>query len=218
MNPNLNNSDYEKLERLLRSISFSDLSKAEKTWVEQFMSETEYNQMASVFENISSQEPIEIEPTFETKEKLDNAFLKQKKSVFSKNKRLIFQLAAACILFFFIGFGTQHFTQPQIAEIRDTVRVLEYVYLLEQSTKQLTTSSIDKKEKAKGVKQFQKKTATSKNRHEVAVAKETIQTTNPETERLQELAKQSVKQSQQQVTGKSMEGDTVLQKLLVTIY
>jgi len=209
------NTDLDKLEELLHNKKFDRLSSAEKQWVTNRLSEEEYTSMSTFYAQVEASKPgTDIEPKEDTKLKLNNTF----NSKFGKPgvlniKMPVYQSVAAALIFFLVGFGINLLRRPvETKIIHDTVQVIKYLpspqshnYIAKVTSKSTKSNS------------RRKKSSNSVNNLQV-VEKITLSDTNPEVVRLQEIATTNINRVLNEQNGSSMGGDTVLQKMLVTVY
>jgi len=206
------NTDLDKLEEMLHNKMFDELSPADKQWVANRLSEEEYTSMSALYTVLKVQkQSIDIEPHEYIKNKLDKAFAAKAshKGVFRLNIPL-YQTAAAAIIFFFVGSGVNVFQPEQTKVIHTTSQVIKYVdrpVKLIQYVK--IPVQIKEKQKEKGNKVIQ---ATDN------IVNSGIPEFNSEYLRQQEIAMTNINHVLNEQNGSSMGGDTVLQKMLVTVY
>ena len=208
------NTDLDKLEELLHNKKFDKLSPAEKQWVANRLSEEEYTSMSTFYAQIgSSKAGADIEPTENTKLKLNNAFnSKFRKPGVLNIKIPVYQSVAAALIFFLVGFGVNMSRPIKTKIVHNTVQVIKYLpspqshnYIAKVASKS-TKNNSRRKKLISPVNNFQ------------TAEKITLSDTNPEVIRLQEIATTNINRVLNEQNGSSMGGDTVLQKMLVTVY
>ncbi len=194
----MNDNQFDKIDKLLISKSFDQLSASEKEMVLQTMTKEEYMSMHQLYEQINESQPDEIEPSLNVKSKLDKVFLQHhRKERFFMLKTPLYQSAAVAVVFFLLGFGLNYFKQtPEriiyqpkeiVRYVDRPVKQIEYVKVIEKQYIQSTDNSIKKSDE------------------------ETIQqrTQNEIAENNNYLNGDSI--------GESMENDTLLKQMLVTL-
>lgn len=216
----ISNTDFDKLESLLKNNHFDDLTWQEKRWVLTHIDEEEYNSMSRIFYDVEKEfkKEMEIEPDHEIKQKLDVAFNKFNKSTALlrafRFKIPAYQSVAVAFLFFITGFLANIYKSTPVI-VRDRVEVIKYV------TKNATESTLKSAIKFNHVarktpkKAVQEKLISNDKSTNDMVDNKNI---NPEIELQQEIAMLNFNRVLSEKNGSSIEGDTVLQKMLVTVY
>jgi hypothetical protein len=212
----ISNTDFDRLEKLLCTKRLDELSVAEKQWVVSILSEEEYASMSVLYTSLNDQrQSIGIEPQQETKNRLNKVFAAKvtHPSIFQL-KMPVYQSVAAALILFLVGFGI-NFTRPVETKIvPNTVQVIKYINKPE-ATKNLAVESKHTKKRVKRVITIPKKEQFLTTQSDNAVS---ITESNPEFVRQQEIAMTNIKRVLNEKNGISMGGDTVLQKMLVTVY
>lgn len=213
----ISNTDFDRLEKLLCTKRFVELSVSEKQWVENILAEEEYTSMAALYISLSDHKHgIDIEPQAETKNKLNKALaIKVKRPGVFQLKMPMYQSVAAALIFFLVGFGINLSRPIETKIIHDTVQVIKYIPKTE-----------NKNNMASETNKLPKKQAQLKNSAPEPEAFPTLQPVdavdmpeaNPEVIRQQEIAMTNINRVLNEKNGSSLEGDTVLQKMLVTVY
>ena len=216
---NISSKDFDRLENLLKNKNFEELDWHEKQWVLTIVNETEYYSMSEIYTTLkkTTDSRIEVEPLSETKNKLDSSFNRiPKPNVFLNLYHLkipVYQSIGIALVCFIIGlFSTLYKTKPIV--IHDTVEVIKYVSKPSYANIQKPISKFNKGMSKNPVKTIHKKTVTIENRVDRIVNEGTI----TENSLQQEIAMQNINRVENEKNGSSMEGDTILQKMLVTIY
>ena len=213
----LSNTDFERLEKLLYTKQFDNLSVSEKQWVESIFTKEEYASMWMFYSSLNKQnKSIDIEPQAETKEKLNRALVANVKrtSVF-QIKMPMYQSVAAALIFFFVGFGINLSRPADTKIIHDTVQVIKYIIKTEP------TKNITLKVPKYGKTKIKQNVTIAEPEKLVAKQSEKVTTmpeSNSEFIRQQEIAMTNLNRVLNEQSGCSMAGDTVLQKMMVTLY
>jgi len=214
----LSTTNFDKLEKLLQTKSFSELSVVEKERVTTLVSEEEYASMSMLYNALSiPKHTIDIEPQQNTKLRLNKALNARfhRLSLFQL-KMPVYQSVAAAVLFFLVGFGV-NFKQPSDPKvIHDTVQVIKYVTQTGQP--KIMASETAHKQTKKKVKRM---ISLPEQEPELTAQVENAVTTsesNPELIRQQEIAMTNINHVLNERTGSSMGGDSVIKRMLVTVY
>ena len=212
----ISNTDFDKLEKLLRTKRFDELSVEEKHWVESVLSEEEYASMSALYTSFNDQKPsVDIEPNPEIKDRLDKVLAaKVRYSGVFRLKMPVYQSVAAALILFVVGFGINlsHPVDKQI--IHDTVQVIKYINKPETTKKIAVESNLTKKRVKRVI-------AIPEEEHIVTDQLDntvSIPESNPELMRQQEIAMTNINRVLNEKNGTSMGGDTLLQKMMVTLY
>lgn len=210
------NTDLDKLEELLHNKIFDELSSAEKQWVANRLSEEEYTSMSALYAQfVVSKLSIDIEPKVDTKLKLNNAFtLKFSNPSVLKLKIPVYQSVAAALIFFLVGFGINLSRPAETKIVRNTVHVIKYLPS-PQSHKDI--AKVASKPVKNNIKRKKSSNSNPVNNLQT-IEKVTFSDTNPEVIRQQEIATTNINRVMNEQNGSSMGGDTLLQKMLLTVY
>jgi len=206
------NTDLDKMEEFLHNKEFDELNETDKKWVANQLSEEEYTSMSELYAHLKvHKQGIHIEPQSDTKLKLDKAFVEKVShiSVFRLNNHF-YQTTAAAIIFFFVGYGVHIFQPEQTKIINTTSQVIKYVerpVKLIQYVKIPVYIKEKKKEKENNIIQVSDK-----------VVKTDMPEFNSEFIRQQEISMTNFTKVIDENNGVSMGNDTLLQKMLVTVY
>jgi len=217
---NISNTDFDKLEKLFKTRKFDQLTTIEKKWVLRILKEDEYTSLSELYISIKKNKSEELEPNPEIKKRLDNAFVVTKKaSVFSilfRTKMPVYQSAAVALLFFSIGLFANLFQQKPLI-VHDTLQVIKYIpkQVIKEvrvPVAQQLPRSLHKTIVPATIPVVEKEIVDSKT--------ETINTENinPFVARQQEIAINNVQRVLEENNGISMGNDTVIRKMLVTVY
>ena len=212
----ISNTDFDQLEKLLRTKRFNELSIAEKQWAESILSEEEYTTMSVLYTSLNGQKQcIVIEPQPETKDTLNKVLAaKVRHSGMFQLKMPVYQSVAAALIFFIVGFGINLSRTVETKIIHDTVQVIKYISKPESIKKIVDESKLTKK-RIKRVSTIPEQEQILTTQSDNAVS---IPESNPELIRQQEIAMTNINRVLNEKNGSSMGGDTLLQKMMVTIY
>jgi hypothetical protein len=216
----ISDTDFDKLSSLLKKHQFEDLTWQEKQWVLTLIDEDEYNSMYRLFNHVGKEfkNETEIEPDHEIKHKLDKAFTKSAKStVLSRAYRYkmpVYQSVAVAFLFFMTGFLANIYKSKPII-VRDTVEVIKYITKPTINPVQKPTITVKNTAVPLPEKTIQEKNISTEQDSKEIVINEAV---NPNIALQQEIAMLNVNHVLAEKNGSSMEGDTLLQKMLVTVY
>jgi hypothetical protein len=211
----MNDKDFEKIEQLLQTTEFQELTPAEKELVLAQISETDYLAMRELYMHAKGTHPKEILPSPYLKSKLDKALAVRKTRPAIVNLQLpLYQVAAVAMLCFIIGLAipTTHETPAKI--VTNTVREVKYI---NRPIEKVRYVVIPAKYTQKLHPTQQPEPEASAIENIVPVQEITIET-NPETLRQHEIAMTNIQHALNEKSGVSMGGDTVLQKMMVTVY
>jgi hypothetical protein len=212
----LSNTNFDRLEKLLCTKRFDELSIAEKQWVESLLSEEEYASMSVLYTSLNNEkQSIGIEPQADTKVKLNKALAaKVKHPGIFQLKMPVYQSVAAALIFFLVSFGINQSRTVETKIVHNTVQVIKYISKPE-ATKNLAAESKNTKKRAKRVITIPEQDQVLSTQSDIVVS---IPESNPEFARQQEIAMTNIKRVMNEKNGSSMGADTVLQKMLVTVY
>ncbi|MDR2039975.1 MAG: hypothetical protein LBQ60_18795 [Bacteroidales bacterium] len=189
----ISSKDLDKLESLIKSRQFPELSADEQQWVLQYLDEDEYRKMASWYGFLSDEKDQvdEIEPSLSSKLKLD-AVLKQsgskEKAGFFSRRIPVYRSVAASVIFFLLGMGVQFFIPPKGSDAQNFKTIMQ----------NMPEERMEPKDTFTGYQEI-------------------LALKNPEMLDLKTLAEYNVQQVRKTSNGRSLGNDSVVQKLLVTI-
>lgn len=213
----ISNTDFDRLEKLLKTKRFDELDTAEKEWVKAVLSEEEYIAMVPLYTSLNNDLNYDaIEPTSNTKTALDKAFAtKAKGRGIFQMKMPVYQSVAAALILFFVGFGMNNRRNVETRIVHNTVQVIKYITKPENVVKMAANVP---KHAAKRARQL----ITVPTQHvvpdEISDKVETVSESNPEFARQQEIAMTNIYRVLNEKNGSSIGGDTVLQRMMVTVY
>ena len=212
----ISNTDFDRLENLLHSKFFNELTDEEKQWVNSLLSEEEYITMSMLYSSLNKQKHrVSIEPNPELKDKLHFALASKVRNqgVFTL-KMPVYQSVGAALIFFLIGFGINLSRPIDKQIIHDTVNVIKYINKPDTLRKNLVESNPTKK-KLKRFAVIHEKELIPTNKSDNTIS---IPESNPDLIRQQEIAMTNINRVLNEKNGTSMGGDTLLQKMMVTVY
>jgi hypothetical protein len=211
----MNDKDFEKIEQLLQIKEFSELSPAEKELVLAQISETDYSAMRELYVHVKSTNPEEIIPSPLLKSKLDKALRARKTApVIVRAQMPLYQVAAVALLFLMVGVGINYTRKTPEKIVTNTIREVKYINRPVKEVRYITIPAkyVQKLQPARE-DEPQVSTANSQTNYP-----EIVSETNPEVIRQQEIAMTNVQRVLNEQNGSSMGSDTVLQKMMVTVY
>ncbi|MFT3754118.1 MAG: hypothetical protein QM800_14990 [Paludibacter sp.] len=176
---------------------------------------SDFEQLEKLFRNKQFEKVQEIEPQPLTKTKLDKAFAARRKPTpFFQIKMPLYQSVAATLVFFFFGFALNQSKQVQTRIVHNRTEVIKYV---DRPLKQIVYVTIPAKNKNRNT-QLRPMANTAPTIETIDENEITIPESNPEILRQQEIAMTNINRALNEKNGSSMSGDTVLQKMMVTVY
>lgn len=210
---NIANNDFDRLENLLRKKRFDQLTNEERQWVLKLITQDEYCRMSELHQITQSKaKSVEITPNPETGTHLRKALREQVRSKSVLLRRMpVYQSAAAAIVFLFIGMGIQQKRPSQTRIVQTTKEVIKYIDCPVKEIQYVTVRT--KSKKVHPSAQRDNLTTVMQDSSEV-----TIPQLNPEILRQQEIAMNNLNRVLNEKNGSSMGGDTLLQKMMVTLY
>ena len=210
----LNDTNFEKIEHLLQTKEFYELSPAEKELVLAQISETDYSAMRELFMHVNASRQEEIVPPLSLKEKLDKALAARKPApIYVRTRVPLYQLAAVALLFLVVGLGINYRRETPIKVVTNTIREVKYI---NRPIKQVEYIVIPAKyaQKTQPIEQVKPEISTNENQVNQSEIKPEI---NPDILRQQEIATINIQRALEK-NGASMGSDSVLQKMMVTVY
>lgn len=212
---NTNNMDLDLFERLCLTKTFDELSQEERQFVLRMVTEAEYNVMYEVYQTMQRGCPDEIVPSSILKDKLDEALHAKKcrKGIFQL-RMPVYQSAAAAVIFFLAGFGFNLIRdKPEKLACR-TTEVVKYV---DRPVKQIQYVTLPARKEQNQVSQPQSEAKTA-HAEEIHGKNEVLPESNSDIMRQHAIALADVNPASNDTNGVSMENDTVLKKMVVTMY
>ena len=129
----------DKLDALLAVKDFEQLSAEEREFVSEQLTDEEYGEMHTFYNNLEQNRVAEIEPSASLKSKLNDFFQPErgkKINSFWNRKMSVIQVAAVAVICFIIGFGIKSIdSNPAKSDtivdsiIYDTVQVVKYIQM-----------------------------------------------------------------------------------------
>lgn len=211
----MNDRNFEKIEQLLQTKEFPELTPAEKELVLAQISETDYSAMRELYTHTKGTRPKEILPSPTLKRKLDKALAARKTRPAIVNLQVpLYQVAAVAMLCFIIGLTIPSTHETPAKIVTNTVREVKYI---NRPIEKIRYVAIPAKfaKKLHPIEQAEPKVSTTNDQTNYP---EIIPETNPEILRQQEIAMTNIQHALNEKSGVSMGGDTVLQKMMVTVY
>lgn len=206
-------TDFERLEQLLRTKRFDELSDAEKASIRNDISEEEYISMYKFYANLDdSTRQAELAPTLNIKHKLDIALRSNHiRPVFLQRRIPIYQSVAVAILVFCIGLFANFFSPEQLI-VQRTVHVVKYVpkVVIKEVRVPVLPTAQQVSTKVNSIEDIEATPYPS--------MVESIDNENPFFAKQQEIALNNIQRALDENCGTSMGSDTLLQKMMVTIY
>jgi len=206
---NTNHTDLDQFDRLCQTKTFYELNEEERQLVLSMVTEAEYQVMCELHGNIHEQIPDEIIPSSMLKNKLDKAWeAKNHRSGLFQVRISLFQSAAAAVIFFLVGLSFSSLYERPTKIIHTTAEVVKYV---DRPVKQIQYVTLQTKNDQKQALQPQPAAQTVPI-EELNVKNATITETNHQ----QTSAGTDI--AQNDTNDMNMENDTVLRKMMVTMY
>gem|GEM_PF-1413275 len=213
----ISNTDFDRLEKLLYNKLFDELSNSEKQWVESILTEEEYVSMWTLYTSLEAQKlNIDILPRPVIKDRLNKALaVKVNRSGIFQLKMPMYQSVAAALIFFLIGFGINLSRSVETKIVHDVVQVIKYINKPDTTDNPAIVVPIHGKKRIKQIETIPESelahNAQSENSTQVSES-------NTELIHQQEIAMININRTLNEKNGSSLVGDTILQKMLVTLY
>lgn len=211
----MNDKKIEKIEQLLQTIEFSKLTQAEKELVLAQISETDYSAMRELYVHVKSTNTEEIIPSPLMKSKLDKVLRARKTApAIIQTQMPLYQVAAVALLFLMVGVGINYTRKMPKKIVTNTIREVKYI---NRPVREVRYIAIPAKyvQKLQPAREAEPQVLTDDSQTNY---QEIIAETNPEVIRQQEIAMTNVQRVLTEQNGSSMGTDTVLQKMMVTVY
>jgi len=207
--------DFEKIEHLLQTKGFEELTAAEKELVLAQISETDYLDMREINIHVKATCHEEITPPLSLKGKLDKALVDRKPTpIYLRTKLPLYQVAAVALLFLVVGLMINYTKETPIKFVTNTIREVKYI---NRPVKQVQYIIIPAKDaqKLQPIEEAKPQVSANDNQRNY---QETATETNQEILRQQEIAITNIQRTLNEKNGISVGEDSLLQKMLVTIY
>lgn len=208
--------DFERIEQLLQSTDFHLLSAHEREWVLTHTTEAEYMAMRELHLHSAQQVRTEITPPASIKSKLDQAMGYRAYRHTPHHWRMpLYQVAAVAAVFLMIGLAFNRSNEMPARVITQRVPVTKYIDRPVEKIRYVQIAvpvahpSLSPTQAASPIVQSEETDAPT-----LAYQVET----NPAIVRQQEIAMNNLQRALTEKSGISMGSDTVLQKMMVTVY
>jgi len=211
----MNDDNFEKLERLLQTKEFMELTPAEKELVLAQISETDYSDMRELYMHAKATRHEEIAPPLSLKEKLDKALAARRLApIYVRTRLPLYQVAAVALLFLVVGLVINYTKETPIKVVTNTIREVKYI---NRPVKQVQYIVIPAKyaQKIQPIEEAKPQVSTNYNQTSYP---EITGETNPEILRQQEIVMSNIQRTLNEKNGISVGQDSLLQKMLATIY
>ena len=204
---NTNYTDLDQFERLCQTKTFYELNEEERKLVLSMVTEAEYQVMCELHGNRQEQSPDEIIPSSILKNKLDKALeaKNQRRGLFQV-RIPFYQSAAAAVIFFLVGLGLSSLYERPTKIIRTTAEVVKYV---DRPVKQIQYVTLQTKNVQK---QDLQQPAT------LPAPTEGMNTKNATITETNQQISEGTYIAQNDSNDMNMQNDTVLRKMMVTMY
>ncbi len=210
----MNDNKFEKIEHLLQTKEFYELSPAEKELVLAQISETDYSSMRELFTHVNASRHEEIVPSNALKDKLNKALAARRPAPILFRTRLpLYQVAAVALVFLVAGLAINYTREVPIRVVTNTIREVKYINRPVEQVKYVTVPA-KYAPKPQAMEQVKSEVATNEDQ---ISHPEITHETNPEILRQQEIAMINIQRALEK-NGASMGSDSVLQKMMVTVY
>lgn len=211
----MNDINFEKIEYLLQIKEFEELTQAEKEMVLVQISETDYSAMRELYKHVKATHQENIVPPHSLKEDLDKALAARRPNpIYVRTQLPLYQVAAVALLFLVVGLSINYTRETPIRVVTNTIREVKYI---NRPVKQIKYIVIPAKYAQKPQPSEKAKPQTSTNNNQISYPEITDET-NPEILRKQEIVLNNIQQALNEKNGVSVGEDSLLQKMLVTIY
>jgi hypothetical protein len=207
---NTNQTDIDPFERLCQTKSFYELNREERELVLSMVTEAEYHAMHEFHQNLQEQIPEEITPTLLLKSKLDEALENKNRRRSLPQRRVpLLQSAAAAVLFFLMGLGASFLNERPAKIVHTTAEVIRYV---DRPVKEIRYVSVPAKEEGKLASESEKSVQPSPG-EKMHFQKTEATEAYPDIQDQQMMGMTDIAQY-----GLSMDKDTILRKMMLTMY
>jgi hypothetical protein len=208
------NTDFDKLELLLRTKSFDELNMFEKDLVLKSLTKEEYNAMHDLHILAPARGIDKIEPSSGLKSRLDDAFkAKTRRTPLLRLPIPLYQTAAAAAILFFIGLNINLSSVIPTRVIRDSIRTVQYI---DHPVTQIQYVTVPVKPMQKATRQAEQAQAHAA--REEDMRKYAVSADNPVLIRQREVAMANIRRVLNEKNGSSIDGDTVLRKMTISSY
>lgn len=211
----MNTIDFNKTDKLIQFKNFEELPVNEREFILAQMTESEYCFMRELYLNTRTKNRDEISPSPTMKMKLDKALAIQKRSTpVAKFRIPLYQVAAVALIFLVIGMGINYRQEAPAHIVTQKIREIKYIDRPVEKIRYITVPA-KFAQKVQPIKQPTLQENIVDNDIPTTEFKTEI---NPEISRQQEIAMTNIQRALNEKTGVSIGSDTVLQKMMVTVY
>lgn len=204
--------DFDKIEHLLKTIDFDRLSATDREMVLTQLTEMEYNSMRELYQHAIANTPLEMQPSPRLKQRLDKALQARQPLTMGKFRMPLYQVAAVALVCFVIGTAINNRTVTKDRIVKQEVKEIRYINRRVEHVKYITIYA-PTKTRHKDKPEVKHQTVDSN----LQLVDDHFET-NPEIIRQQEIAMTNVQRALNDKNGVSIGSDTVLQKMMVTVY
>jgi hypothetical protein len=158
----------------------------------------------------------EMEPSSGLKSRLDDALkARARHTPLLRLPIPLYQTAAAAAILFFIGLNINLSSVIPTKVIRDSIRTVQYI---DRPVTQIQYVMVPAKPTQQSLHQTERATAQAHAAREDDMREYTISTDNPVLIRQREVAMANIRRVLNEKNGSSIDGDTVLRKMMVSSY
>lgn len=211
----MNTMDFDKIDKLIQSKDFEKLTANEREFILRQMTESEYCSIRELYLNTKAKNNNEISPSPTLKKRLDKALAIQNNSTSGAKFRIpLYQVAAVALIFLAIGMAINYHQEAPARVVTQKIREIKYIDRPVEKIRYIAVPS----------KYAQKVQPTKQPASQENMVDNDIPTTefkteiNPEISRQQEIAMMNIERALNEKNGVSIGSDTVLQKMMVTVY
>ncbi len=210
------NTDFDKLELLLQTKSFDELNVFEQDLVIKSLTNEEYNALHDLYTLAPSRGVDEIEPSSGLKSRLDDALkAKKRRTPLLRLPIPLYQTAAAAAILFFIGLNINLSSVIPTRVIRDSIRTVQYI---DRPVTQIQYVTVPAQPMQKTLRQTEHTSTQAYATREDNMREYAVSADNPVLIRQREIAMANIRRVLNEKNGSSIDGDTVLRKMMVSSY
>jgi hypothetical protein len=204
--------DFDKIEHLLKTTDFDRLSGIDREMVLSQLTEMEYCSMRELYLHAGTHTALEIQPSPRLKLQLDKALQARQPLMMGRFRMPLYQVAAIALVFFVVGTFINHRTITQDRIVTQRVKEIRYIDRPVEHVKYITIHAPAK------TRTNNQPGVPSLSVSDNSTIVDTHFETNPEIIRQQEIAMTNIQRALNDKNGVSIGSDTVLQKMMVTVY
>ena len=211
----MNNNNFEKIEHLLQTKEFLELTPVEKELVLAQISETDYSDMRELHIHAKAAHHEEIVPPLSLKGNLGKALAASRPTpIYLRTRLPLYQVVAVALLFLVVGLVINYTKETPIKVVTNTIREVKYI---NRPIKQVQYIVIPAKyaQKIQPIEEAKPHVSTNDNQTSYP---EITGETNLEILRQQEIVMSNIQRTLNEKNGISVGQDSLLQKMLVAIY